>query len=44
MTELLVRIDPKLHRKYLVMEGNKTFLYFELRKALHGTLEAAHLF
>ena len=44
MAELLVRCDPKLYRKYVRIEGGKTVLYVELRKALYGTLKAALLF
>ena len=43
MAELLVRINPQLYRKYIVIEGNKNVLYVELRKALYGTLKAALL-
>jgi hypothetical protein len=44
MAELLVRINPQLYRKYVVIEGTKKVLYVELRKALYGTLKAALLF
>ena len=44
MAELLVRCEPKLYRKYIRVEGGKTVLYVELRKALYGTLKAALLF
>ena len=44
MAELLVRIDPKLYRKYVQVEKGKQVLYVELRKALYGTLKAALLF
>lgn len=44
MAELLVRIDPKLYRKYVRVENGKKVLYVELRKALYGTLKAAFLF
>jgi hypothetical protein len=44
MAELLVRLDPKLYRKYVKMEHGKSVLYVELLKALHGTLKAALLF
>ena len=44
MAELLVRIDPKLYRKYVRMENGKMVLYVELKKALYGTLKAALLF
>jgi hypothetical protein len=44
IAEMLVRIDPKLYRKYVKNENGKTVLYVELRKALYGTLKAALLF
>ena len=44
MAELLVRIDPKLYRRYVQIERGKQVLYVELRKALYGTLKAALLF
>jgi Reverse transcriptase (RNA-dependent DNA polymerase) len=44
MAELLVRIDPKLYRKFVQMENGKMVLYVELKKALYGTLKAALLF
>jgi len=33
MAELLVRIDPKLYRKHVQMQGGKQVLYVELKKA-----------
>ena len=44
MAELLLKIDSKLYRKYLVQEGKKTVMYVELNKALYGTLDASLLF
>jgi hypothetical protein len=44
MAELLVKLDPKLYRKYATVEKGKTVLYVELKKALYGTLKAALLF
>jgi hypothetical protein len=46
MAELLVKLDPKLYRKYVQTEGKKgkKVLYVELKKALYGTLKAALLF
>jgi hypothetical protein len=45
MAELLVKIDPKLYRKYLVQAGKKKVIYtIELQKALYGTLDASLLF
>ena len=42
--DMLVKLDPKLYRKYVKDENGKTVLYVELRKALYGTLKAALLF
>ena len=44
MAELLVKIDPKMYKKYIQMSNGKPILYVELRKALYGTLKAALLF
>jgi hypothetical protein len=44
MAEMLVRLDPKLYRKYVRDERGKPVLYVELLKALYGTLRAALLF
>ena len=43
ITEMLVKLDPKLYRKYVKNESGKTVLYVELLKALYGTLKAALL-
>ena len=44
MAELMVRIDPKMYRKYIQMENGRMVLYVELEKALYGTLTGAFLF
>jgi hypothetical protein len=44
MAEIMVRIDPKLYRKYITVENGKQVLYVELKKALYGTLRASLLF
>jgi hypothetical protein len=44
IAETLVRMDPKLYRKYGRDENGKAVLYIELLKALYGTLRAALLF
>jgi hypothetical protein len=44
IAEMLVRMDPGPHRKYIKDENGKTVLYVELLKALCGTLKAALLF
>ncbi len=44
IAEMLVKLDPKLYRKYVKDENGKTVLYVELLKALYGTMKAALLF
>jgi Reverse transcriptase (RNA-dependent DNA polymerase) len=44
MAELLVRLDPKMYKKYVMFVNGKMVLYVELKKALYGTLKAAMLF
>jgi hypothetical protein len=44
IAEMLVKMDPKLYRKYVKDENGKSVLYVELLKALYGTLKAALLF
>jgi hypothetical protein len=44
MPLLLVKIDPKLYRKYLLVNIGKSVLYVQLKKALYGTLQAGLLF
>jgi hypothetical protein len=41
MAELLVKLDPKLYRKYVQVERDKSVLYVELKKAIYGTLKKA---
>jgi len=45
IAKLIMKLDPTLNRKY-VWENTqgKPMLYVKLRKALYGTLQAAHLF
>ena len=44
IAEMLVKLDPALHRKHVRDENGKSVLRVELLKALHGTLKAALLF
>jgi hypothetical protein len=44
IAEMLVKMDPKLYRKYVKDENGRSVLYVELLKALDGTLRAALLF
>ena len=38
MVDLLVKIEPKLYHKYVLIEKGMPILYVELKKALCGTL------
>ena len=45
IAELIVKLNPKLYRKYIWRNKNdKPMLYVRLKKALYGTLETALLF
>jgi hypothetical protein len=44
IAEMLVKMDPKMYRKYVKDENGKSVLYVELLKALYGTMRAALLF
>jgi hypothetical protein len=44
MAELLVKLDPKLYRKYIQVKKGKPVMYVQLKKALYGTLQASLLF
>jgi hypothetical protein len=44
IAEMLVKLDPALHRKFVKHKNGKTVLCVELLKALCGTLKAALLF
>jgi len=44
LAELLVKVDPKLYRKFLSVENGRSTMYVKLKKALYGTLQAAMLF
>ena len=44
IAEMLVKLDPKLYRKFIKDEHGKPVLYVELLKALYGTMRAALLF
>jgi hypothetical protein len=44
IAKMLVRMDPKLYRKYVRDKNGKAVLYVELLNALYGTLKAALLF
>ena len=44
MAELITSLDPLLYTQHNVMEQGKLVMYFELDKALYGTMRAAFLF
>ena len=45
IAELIVKLDPKLYRKYIWdNKKEKPMLYDKLKKALYGMLQAALLF
>jgi hypothetical protein len=44
MAKLLVKIDPKLYQKHLLMQNRKPVMHVQLKKALYGTLQAGLLF
>ena len=44
IAEMLVKLDPKLYRKFIKDQSGKSVLYVELLKALYGTMRAALLF
>ena len=44
MINLLMKLEPKLYWKYILIEKGKPILYVELKKALYSTLCAALLF
>jgi hypothetical protein len=43
MAKLLVKLEPKLYRKYVQIKRGKQVLYVELKKALYGMLRGAAL-
>ena len=45
IAELLVKVDPKLHRKYVITSiQGVTMLYVKLNKAIYGMLRSAMIF
>ncbi len=44
MAEVILKIDPKKDKKFMVQENGKDVIYVMLTKALYGTLQAALLF
>lgn len=44
LAELMVQVDPKLYRKYVVMENGQKVLYVKAQKAVYGLLRSSLLF
>ena len=44
MVNMLLQIDYKMYKDYIITEKGEQVMYMELLKALYGTLHAAHLF
>ena len=44
LAKLLIKVDPELYTKYLVMERGNAELYVQLGKALYGTMSASMLY
>jgi hypothetical protein len=44
LVHLLTKVDPKRYSKFIATEHGKHVIYVKLKKALHGTLQAALLF
>jgi hypothetical protein len=44
LAELMVKTNPKLYRKYVVIEKGRSVLYLWLQKALYGMMKSALLF
>ncbi len=44
LAELMVKMDPKIYRKYITIEKGRQVLYLRLQKALYGMMKSAPLF
>jgi len=44
MAEILTKLDPKLYRKYVITENNKSMLYVRLKRVIYVTIYASLLF
>ncbi len=44
LTELMVKTNPKLNRKYVVIKKGRSVLYLQLQKTLYGMMKSALLF
>jgi hypothetical protein len=41
LAELMVKTNPRLYRKYIVLEKGRSILYLQLQKALYGMMKSA---
>ena len=44
LVDILMKLDPKIYRKYITIENLRPVVYVELKKSLHYTLQAAPVF
>ena len=44
MVDIILKLDPKLHKKYTQIENNKKVFYVKHKKVLYVTLQDAKLF
>jgi hypothetical protein len=44
LAELMVMTNPKLYRKYVIIDKGRSVLYLQLQKALYGMMQSALLF
>jgi hypothetical protein len=44
LAKLMVKTNPRLYRQYIVLEKERSVLYLQLQKALHGMMKSALLF
>jgi hypothetical protein len=41
LAELMVKTNPRLYRKYVVLEKGRSILYLQFQKALYGMMKGA---
>jgi hypothetical protein len=44
LAKLMIKMNPKLYRQYVVLEKGRSVLYLQLQKALYGMMKSALLF
>jgi hypothetical protein len=44
LAELMVKTDPKIYQKYIMLEQGRKVLYLQMQKALYGMMKSALLF